>query len=368
MRTSRQLGNVCEELLSHPWTGSLANNNAMRSGTHAAYDSPTKSQAPNLRPPNSQASFLFSQTPAFGSTNEKPLPTAPTPRSTYKSDAFTTPRKMEVDYSSGGETPETPQNDSLDNTPDSSRIDRGSPTRPGLTFKAGGSPGKPEKRMSFLKDLFKGSPKSGKGAITKHDAYSKKAEKRHKRRIQDSSRKRRTDRNYEDSDDEAGKQGQDKDAEGKGQQANGSIVAGILSFIDAHPTLPHILSIYAQFIFNLFLVLFAIYVIWSFWSTITSDVSAEAKKAVAETLAEMAVCAQNYRENRCDPKTRMPALASVCSNWEKCMDQDPEAVGRARVGAHTFARVLNSFVEPISYKAMVCILIHSPLISTGSHN
>lgn len=289
-------------------------------------------------------------------TSDKPLPSAPTPRSSFKADPFNTPRKMEVEFSSGGETPDTPDNaTSADATPDSVRVERSNSPSKGngkntVTFKAGGSPSK-DRRMSFLKDLFRRSPTPGKGAITKHDSYSRKAEKRHKKRLQDSSRRRRKVAVYEDSDDEAS--AQDKQNGSKDQRARGSLVASVLSFIDAHPTLPHILSIYAQFIFNLFLVLFAIYVIWSFWSTITSDVSAEAKKAVAETLTEMASCAQNYRENKCDPRTRMPALESVCTNWEKCMNQDPEAVGRARVGAHTFARVLNSFVEPISYKAMV---------------
>lgn len=35
------------------------------------------------------------------------------------------------------------------------------------------------------------------------------------------------------------------------------------------------------------------------------------------------------------------------------MNRDPLAVGRAQVGAETFAGVVNGFVDPISWKTMV---------------
>lgn len=39
------------------------------------------------------------------------------------------------------------------------------------------------------------------------------------------------------------------------------------------------------------------------------------------------------------------------------MNQDPSAVGRARVAAETFAQVANSFVEEISWKTLVSIFV-----------
>lgn len=130
-------------------------------------------------------------------------------------------------------------------------------------------------------------------------------------------------------------------------------LSSLFGFIETHPALPHILSFYAQLLLNVFLVFFFIYIIYSFWSTIRSDVDKKSEEAITDILAEMAVCAQNYRENRCDPSSRAPALESVCNNWERCMNKDPRSVGRARVSAHTFAEIFNSFIEPISYKAMV---------------
>ena len=104
---------------------------------------------------------------------------------------------------------------------------------------------------------------------------------------------------------------------------------------------------------NLFAVLFIMYLAYSFWSTIRSDVDQASGKAAAETMAEMAVCAREYVENRCDGEYRVRAMETVCENWAKCMNQDPTLVGRARVSAHTFAEIFNSFIEPISYKAWV---------------
>ena len=133
------------------------------------------------------------------------------------------------------------------------------------------------------------------------------------------------------------------------------LIPSVLSFIDTHPNLPHVLSFYAQLLLNVFLVFFFIYIIYSFWSTIRSDVDKASEEVAAETLAEMAVCAREYVENRCDRESRVPAMERVCDNWEKCMNKDPNSVGRATVSAHTFAHIFNSFIEPISYKAMVIL-------------
>ena len=76
----------------------------------------------------------------------------------------------------------------------------------------------------------------------------------------------------------------------------------------------------------------------------------------------MAVCSKEYLENRCAPSTRVPAMEKACLAWEKCMNRDPTVVGRARVSAETFAEIINSFIEPISYKTMVASVLYCMLI------
>lgn len=75
-----------------------------------------------------------------------------------------------------------------------------------------------------------------------------------------------------------------------------------------------------------------------------------------EMAEQIATCAQLYEINRCFPISgRVPAIEKQCTAWESCMQRDPAAVGRARVVAETIGEVINSFVEPISWKALVSL-------------
>jgi hypothetical protein len=129
-------------------------------------------------------------------------------------------------------------------------------------------------------------------------------------------------------------------------------IAGLFTFIHTYPDAPSIIAKYLQVFFNAVILGGCLYMFWSFYATIRADVDRASEDAMAEVLAEMAACSRNYIENRCAADTRLPALETVCSNWELCMNRDPKAVKRARLSAHTFAEIFNSFVEPISLKTM----------------
>lgn len=204
----------------------------------------------------------------------------------------------------------------------------------------------PEKRNPALMRLTNGV--SGRGEIAKVP-YSHKAENKIKKK-----RSRALVRRKGSNGSESGEE-DEKSTANKKQKASGpGRVASVFSFIETHPGLPHILSFYAQLLLNVFLVFFFIYLIYSFWSTIRADVDKKSEEAILGIMAEMEACAESWKTNKCDRDTRAPALESVCNNWERCMNKDARAVGRARVSAHTFAEIFNSFIEPISWKAMVC--------------
>lgn len=208
-----------------------------------------------------------------------------------------------------------------------------------------------EKKNPVLSRLSR-SP--GKGEIVRAP-YSHGVEKRRlKSKKKEGERRlaiRKDSSTFDSEDDEAARNAQGRDRPQK--PAGPGRVASLFHFIEGHPGLPHVLSYYAQFLMNFFMVTFGIYIIYSFWATVRSDVDKKSEEAMTDIMAEMAICAQNYLENRCEKQTRAPALEMVCNNWERCMNKDPRSVGRARVSAHTFAEILNSFVEPISWKAMV---------------
>jgi hypothetical protein len=160
-----------------------------------------------------------------------------------------------------------------------------------------------------------------------------------------------------------GIRGSDSDSEGeskskgRGQsfvtQKSQGWFSQLLNGIESHPNLPNVLSYYAQLTLNFFFVGLAIFGVWTFWATIKSDVNKASEEATAIVVAEMAKCARDYVDNGCSKENRPPALEVVCDNWEHCMNRDPNSVGRAKISAHTFAQIFNSFIEPISYKAMV---------------
>jgi Di-sulfide bridge nucleocytoplasmic transport domain len=120
-------------------------------------------------------------------------------------------------------------------------------------------------------------------------------------------------------------------------------MAGLFTFIESYPNAPSLLAKYLQLFFNSAIILGCLYAIYSFWTTIQADVNRASEDAAAETLAEMAACAKSYVDNRCAGD----------------MNKDPNSVKRAKLSAHTFAEILNSFVEPISLKTMVSPDTHS---------
>ncbi|TKX19178.1 di-sulfide bridge nucleocytoplasmic transport domain-containing protein [Elsinoe australis] len=358
-------------------------------GIASAFGSPSKSAAPSLRPTSSQPdSYMQSTNPPSQSKNFG-----------FRGSIFSTPRKLEPEIaSSGGETPKSPEQASLldsDATPDNSMNFRGVPARfdaattpqlspskaknKQLTKVAEKENNKERRRDSWLAkaasltNFMSASPNStqhasGKGEVTRGQAHNdnKIVKKAQKKRQGDAVRrfvKLRTGSVSEAESEDSRPPSPSKSKRLFGRSKKGTPppetppqkggIASFFKFLTDHPTLPQILSWYAQLTLNFFLVSGLIYLLWSFYSTIKTDIDKKSTEAVSELLAEMAICARQYTDNRCAPETRVPAMETVCNNWEKCMNRDTRAVGRARISVHTWAEVFNAFVEPISWKAMI---------------
>ncbi|CAK3819326.1 Nucleus export brr6 [Lecanosticta acicola] len=251
---------------------------------------------------------------------------------------FRTPRKMdsmEIDDSSAGETPKSPEQEQQ--TPDTM-----------------GRSARESWMVRFKNKMY--SP--GRGEVPRGADHEKKISKRRRDRDlgRHISRRRRHSVSDSGEDSEMAKSSRKSSREQKGEQASEKKphwLSTAFTFIAQHPTVPHILSFYAQLAFNVFLLAGCSYLIYCFWSAVSGDVDKKSHEAMADIMAEMAACAEQYTTNKCDRSTRAPALETVCENWNKCMNRDPSKVGRARVSAHTFAEIFNSFVEPISWKAMI---------------
>jgi hypothetical protein len=305
--------------------GALNRNQSMqtpaRKRPFGVFESPDKPSVPSLTEPNSQK-FLFSTPNGRG-------------MGMFGGAAFTTPRHLDSEvFSSGAETSPAGNTDAdTEDTPEATSKGgtvRGVPLFLGKSSKTDNTALVPAKPVA-----------PGRGEIKKTRYTDAVARRIQKRRLAEK-------RNLyaipsEDSEDDLAKKREPKQG----------MLGSVLSWIEAHPQLPHVLSFYVQLFLNLSLVLIFLYLLYSFWATIRSDVDKRSSEVAQETLAEMANCANSFVENRCERAQRVPAMDKICNEWELCMNRNPDAVGRARVSAHTFAEIFNSFIEPISWKAMI---------------
>lgn len=121
------------------------------------------------------------------------------------------------------------------------------------------------------------------------------------------------------------------------------------SFLNNY-TIPYILLMYLQLLFNVLLALIIFYIIYLFISTIKADTRHKMEIATTDALREISLCSREFYRNKCATNHRAPALEVPCLEWEKCMNRDPEKIGKSLVTAQTFGEIINEFLKPISWK------------------
>jgi Di-sulfide bridge nucleocytoplasmic transport domain len=267
--------------------------------------------------------------------------------------AFTTPRKaFSEDLFSSDTGISSPDNADGEETPEPAGKGGTIKASQAMTYFKGNKAEREENRW------LKNASSAGRGEIRRGnytDALARKVQKRRRHQAERGltrSRKGSFDSDFDSSDDgPSGSRGN-----GRRRAASEDQNKGWAHWFEAHPNLPHVLSFYVQLFLNISLVSLFLYFLFSIIMTIRSDVDKKAELVIADTIAEMAGCTKSWTENGCASHKRPPALEAVCGGWERCMQRDPEAVGRAAVSAHTFADIINRFFEPISWKATVSFI------------
>lgn len=308
-------------------------------GTHQIFDSPEKPTIPALRPPNSQSSFLFSP------QRQQQQSALPSQSSVFGQPAFTTPRKLEVDLSSGAENFSSPEVADNEETPEQQS--------------------KGTRRNSLFNIYGRFAPSPGRGEIPRTNHFSNAVARRiHKRRRRDKAlgRRMRVDDEYDDdeSDRPSSSEGrptrtgkQEKTPDVQKAPSNMSFFKQLLTLLEEHPNVPAILSWWAQLVVNLSLFSLAVWMVFSFVSEIRNEFDAVASKEMDSILHNIAECMQRYEDNKCAAGNLVPGLVPICAADRKCMDTDPTHVRRAMLSARTMAQIIDSFIEPISWKAIV---------------
>jgi len=121
---------------------------------------------------------------------------------------------------------------------------------------------------------------------------------------------------------------------------------------------PYVMSGYIQLLFNIALPAFFLYWVYCFSSSIQSDVEKKVQLFSEEVMEQIGKCSRDYRENKCDPSTRVPALITACQAWEECMARDPHLVARrSGISAEIFGTTLNSFFDVLSWKSIASLVL-----------
>ncbi|KAI9742746.1 MAG: hypothetical protein M1818_003475 [Claussenomyces sp. TS43310] len=270
----------------------------------------------------------------------------------FRNPSFTTPRKpFDADLFS--------ENSGIDSSPAENADSEATPdpatSRAGNAFIGGRSEKKPSMFGKYGDHFAGNSPGRGEMRRGKYGmAIANKVRKR--KRLERDYPVSHARRGSYDSEGDSG--GSRPSSQGKGEkEAPQHWFSSFLDGIASRPSLPYILSHYAQFLLNAFMALVVMFLVYTFFDAIRGDVNKASEEATAAVRTEMAQCAKEYTANLCGGDRRVPAMEHMCNSWEACMNRDPHSVGRAKVSAHTFAEIFNSFVEPISWKAMVFTVI-----------
>ncbi|GAA5909901.1 Brr6/Brl1 family protein [Sporobolomyces salmoneus] len=129
---------------------------------------------------------------------------------------------------------------------------------------------------------------------------------------------------------------------------------------------PYVLLGYLQFGSLTLLAVLVLSILFLFLYTLYTDIQSRLSSLTLELRQEILQCAKAYVDNRCEPATRIPAMERRCSDWEECMNREVVVNGKTRVVAETLAEIVNGFVDVISFKTMLFVLLTLGITIYGS--
>lgn len=119
-----------------------------------------------------------------------------------------------------------------------------------------------------------------------------------------------------------------------------------------HRDISYTVIIYMQMAFNIIISTTVLYIFGNIILTVRQDFRLKAEEHTEALHKEKLICTNNYIINHCGQNDRIPAIEDMCNEWAACMNRD-KVVAQAKVSAEAIAEIINSFVEPISYKTLI---------------
>lgn len=122
------------------------------------------------------------------------------------------------------------------------------------------------------------------------------------------------------------------------------------------PNVPYVISLYLQILFNICIMAILFYFGFVLYRLVKEDINLKFETYIIDAKHEISRCTKEYLRNRCSTENghqRVPALESICTQLEKCMNRDPQLIAKSKITAETFADIINGFIKPISWKALI---------------
>lgn len=120
--------------------------------------------------------------------------------------------------------------------------------------------------------------------------------------------------------------------------------------------IPQIASAYVYLLLHLSVVLAAVYWVYRMVFAFRRDIQSRVLLRQQELMAKAKTCEENYTANRCFPEFRVPALATLCAEWEVCMHHHSTgALRETAMSAEILGHVIHSFFEQFSCKSVLLL-------------
>ncbi|KAJ3569313.1 hypothetical protein NPX13_g6122 [Xylaria arbuscula] len=133
-------------------------------------------------------------------------------------------------------------------------------------------------------------------------------------------------------------------------------LGNFLYTLQQHPAAPNILGHWLNFGFSLCFTAGTAWMLWMIILGVKEDI-AHAKSGARDGIVnEMITCQTHYAENKCGQQN-LPAMQTLCAEWEACMNKNPNHVKGVQVGAKSVVGIINEIVDTMSYKTLALLVL-----------
>ena len=127
---------------------------------------------------------------------------------------------------------------------------------------------------------------------------------------------------------------------------------GIIRSLLGDPQCITNLTLIIQIVMNTVVVACLIAIVIICFMSVKRDVDRKVQTYVIEMVHKINSCRREYLRNNCAPEMRAPALESSCTEWENCMNEDPESVVTSVAYFEVMADCMNAFFHNLSFRTL----------------